>query len=169
MPGSTVVDNASAVIERAASDGRSLVVLRQAGDVAPLSPPAAFAAAWRSDLDAGYLVVAAPPAPASVAEGGAVWWRVDGESGVPLGVDARGQGQGMTEEQILNTVIVFMGAAWCELKVARKDLNEYGQFVGFSVCIVGWATGMVGVFAAVPAAVIIGMAAGFWGDICDTN
>jgi hypothetical protein len=168
-PGSAGVDNTSLAVEAGKRAGRSLAVLRNAGDETGIAGTPDALAAMRSDLQAGQVLVTLAQTKQEGTARDATWWRVDPDTGVGIGVNEHAEGQAMTEEQMFNFAATMAAAAWCEVKTAGKDLNEFGQLVGYTVCMVGWATGMIGVFATIPAAVVVGLAVGMLGDICDTN
>ncbi len=169
-PGATVViDNASATAEAGRGSGQALGLLSAPGDESRLGFSADAQAALRSDLQAGHMVVAAPAPTTGAVSSIATWWRVSPDTGVGLGVNEFGEGQGMTEEQLVNVMVGLAGAVWCQVKVARKELNEAGQAVGTAVCMVGWAIGMYAAFISVAWTGVAALATGMVGDICDTN
>jgi hypothetical protein len=167
--GAAVVENASAAAEASRGAGQAIGVVRETGEESRLGLTADAQAALRSDVQAGHMVVAAPARTSGSANSIATWWRVNPDTGVSLGVNELGEGQGMTEEQLLNFTIALAGAVWCQVKVARKDLNEAGQAVGTAVCMAGWALGVYAAFVSVAWTAIVALAVGMVGDICDTN
>ncbi len=170
-PGALVaIDNASAASEASGTAGQTLRLVRAAGDESRLGLSADAQAALRSDLRTGHLVVATQ-ARTAAANSVATWWRVDPETGVGLGVNELGEGQGMTEEQVKNFAINMAGAVWCMVKVGKKDeeLNDAGRAMGTAVCMVGWAVGSYAVFVSVGWTALAALVTGMIGDICETN